>query len=62
MKAELIRDQLVVGLRNMALSEKLQMDSTLMLDKAKKLIRQQEAVHEQQDILREGSGSGSSSR
>jgi len=42
----------------MALSEKLQMDPKLTLVKAKNLIRQQEAVHKQQDILREGSGSG----
>ena len=50
--------RLVVGLRNTALSEKLQMDLTLTLDKAKKLIRQQEAVHEQQGILRDGNNTG----
>ena len=35
----------------MALSEKLQMDADLTLEKAKKSIRQREAVHEHQDVL-----------
>ena len=60
MKSELIGcDRLVIGLHNIALLEKLPMDSILTLDKAKRLIRQQETVHEQQDILRDGSGTGS---
>ena len=49
-KNEMIRDRLVVGIRNVALSEKLQLHEELMLEKAKKAIRQQEAIHEHQDV------------
>ena len=35
----------------MALSEKLPLDAGLMLELAKKAIRQSEAVHEHQDVL-----------
>jgi len=52
MKDELIRDRLVVGIRDNALSERLQMEPDLSLDKAKRLIRQREAVKEQQEALR----------
>ena len=51
MKDERVRDRLVVGIQDSALSEKLQMDADLSLDKAKKAIRQREAVHKQQGIL-----------
>ena len=51
LKDEMIRDRLVVGIRDMALSEKLQLDAELTLEKAKKAIRQREAVHEHQDVL-----------
>ena len=44
MKDQLIRDRLVVGIRDGALSEHLQLESDLILDKAKTLIRQREAV------------------
>ena len=44
LKDEMIRDRLVVGIRDMALSKKLQMDADLMLEKAKKSIRQREAT------------------
>ena len=47
----MIRDRLFVGIRDTALSEKLQMDADLMLEKAKKSIRKQEAIHEHQGIL-----------
>ena len=40
MKDELIRDRLVVGIRDSALSEQLQLESELTLDKAKQFIRQ----------------------
>ena len=53
----MIRDRLVVGIRDLALSERLQTDETLTLDKAKKLIRQRDAVREQQQILRKGEDS-----
>ena len=42
----------MVGIRDQSLSEKLQMDSDLTLEKAKKQIRQREAVHEQQQELK----------
>ena len=46
----MIRDCIVVGICDDALSERLQLDSELTLEKAKTLVRQQEAVHEQQTI------------
>ena len=54
LKEELIRDRLVVGIRDTALSQRLQMDSALTLESAKKSIRQKEAVHEQQQALKGG--------
>ena len=51
LKNEMIRDCLVVGVRDTFLSERLQMDPDLTLEKAKKTIRQTEAVHEQQTLL-----------
>jgi len=51
----MIRDRIVVGIRDSALSERLQLDPDLTLEKAKTLVRQREDVHEQQAILR-GSG------
>ena len=52
MKDELIRDRLVVGILDQALSERLQMEPDLTLDKAKWMIRQREAVKAQQEILK----------
>ena len=52
MKDELIRYRLVVGIRDNVLSERLQMEPELTLDKAKRLIRQREAVKEQQETVR----------
>ena len=52
MKEEMIRDRLVVGIRDNTLSEKLQVDPALTLEAAKKSIRQKEAVHEQQQALK----------
>lgn len=43
-KEEMIRDCIVVGLRNSALSEKLQMDSELTLEKATTAARQSESA------------------
>ena len=42
----------MVGIRDVTLSERLQTDETLTLEKAKKLARQREAVKEQQSILK----------
>jgi len=44
LKEQLIRDQIVVGICDSSLLAKLQMDSELTLEKAKQLVRQQEAV------------------
>ena len=55
MKDELIRDRLVVGIRDLALSERLQLEPDLTLDKAKQLIRQRESVKTQQDFLQKPS-------
>ncbi len=51
MKNELLRDRLVVGIADKKLSEQLQIDADLTLEKAKKTIRQKEAVHEQSSDL-----------
>ena len=51
MKEELIHDRLIVGIRDLALSERLQLELDLNLEKAKRLIRQREAVKLQQDFL-----------
>ena len=55
MKDEMIRDWLVVGIRDSSLSEKLQLDPALTLEKAKKAIRQSETVHKQQKMLKRNS-------
>ena len=59
MESEIIRDRLVVGIRDSALSERLQLDAELTLEKVKKSIRQREAVHQQQQMLK-GAGEPSS--
>ena len=46
LKEEMIRDREVVSIRDSVLSERLQMNETLTLDKAKKLVQQREAVKE----------------
>ena len=40
MKEEMIRDRLVVGIRDTMLSERLQLDPKLTLESAKKAVRQ----------------------
>ena len=54
LKDEMIRDRLVVGIRDCSLSERLQMDPDLTLEKAKQIVRQREAVQKQQTILNHG--------
>ena len=51
LKDELVRDKIVVGLKDKKLSEKLQLDSKLTLEKAVTQARQSEAVKKQQGIL-----------
>ena len=47
----MIQDQIVVGIRDSSLSAKLRMDLDLTREKAKRVVRQQEAVQGQQAIL-----------
>ncbi|UYV65862.1 K02A2.6-like [Cordylochernes scorpioides] len=54
---QLIRDRIVVGVRDKALSKKMQLDSELTLEKAVKMVRQQEAVRQQQVDLQRPSTS-----
>ena len=48
----MICDRLVIGISDRHLSERLQLDSELTLEKAKKAIRQHEAVQGQQNMLK----------
>ena len=50
---EMLRDRLVVGIRDAAMSQKLQMDPGLTLEKAMKTARQSAAVKEQQGQLKQ---------
>ena len=52
----MLRDQVVAGIPNAALSKCRQLDADLTLEKAKRLVRQEEAVHDQQRQLK-GDGS-----
>ena len=49
---EMVRDRIVVGIRDGHLSEKMQMDPELTLDKAVNLARQSEAIKKQQVTMR----------
>ena len=53
LKADMIRDRLVIGIRDLQLSERLQLEPDLTLQRAEKLIRQRQAVKEQQVILKQ---------
>ena len=55
--SEMIRDRLVVGIQDASFSQRLQLDPELTLEKAKKIVRQREAVQEQQQVLK-GATSG----
>ena len=48
---EMIRDRIVVGLRDTSVAQKLQMDPELTLDKAVTLARQSKAVKTQQSVV-----------
>ena len=52
MTPELIRDRLIVGILDSELSERLQLIPDLSLENAKEMVRQSEAVHEQQQELK----------
>ena len=51
---EMIRDHIVVGLRDARLFEKLQLDEALTSDKAISIVRQAEVVKEQQSSPEDG--------
>ncbi|UYV83251.1 hypothetical protein LAZ67_23000294 [Cordylochernes scorpioides] len=53
LKEEMIRDRLVVGVKNFNLSEKLQLESELTLEKAIQIVRQSESVKNQQKAFRQ---------
>ena len=48
----MIRDRIVVGLRDRKLSERLQLEADLTLEKAITMARQSESVRKQQSIIR----------
>ena len=54
LKDQMIRDRIVVGIRDQSQSARLQMDPELTLEKAKTLVRQREAVQKQQSLLQHG--------
>ncbi|PIK42334.1 hypothetical protein BSL78_20817 [Apostichopus japonicus] len=51
LKEELIRDRLVVGLRDSRLQQKLQLDSALTLESAKRTARLHEVVRKEHEVL-----------
>ena len=51
LQGEMIRDRIVVGIRDSQLSEKLQMDPNLTLEKAVAQFWQAESVRKQQTII-----------
>ncbi|KAL5016990.1 hypothetical protein ScPMuIL_006579 [Solemya velum] len=55
----MIRDRIVVGIRDSKMSEKLQLDPNLTLEKAVAQVRQREAVQKQQSVVRDESGTTS---
>ena len=52
LRDEMIRDRIVVGLRDSSLSEKLQLEADLTLEKAITSARQRESVKKQQKVVR----------
>ena len=55
LKEELIRDRIIVGIRNKTLSERLQLESSLTLEQAELKVRQSEQVKQQQATVHCGS-------
>ena len=58
----MIRDRIVVGISDVKLSEKLQLNRELTLEKAITQVRQQELIKEQQSTLRGSGREGTVSR
>ena len=51
LQTEMIRDRIVVGLRDRKLSETLQLEADLMLEKAITMARQSESVQKQRSVI-----------
>ena len=51
---ELLRDRIIVGIRDTKLAETLMLDPDMSLDKVMRAVRQKEAVHEQNRQLKRG--------
>ena len=51
LRDKMIRDRIVVEIKSSTLSKRLQLDPEFTIEKAKKLVRQREAVHERQQFL-----------
>lgn len=49
---DMLRDRIVVGIRDVAIAKRLQLDAELTLEKAKRLVRQNEAVQDNQRQLK----------
>jgi plasmid maintenance system antidote protein VapI len=60
LKEEMLRDRIVVGVKNRKLSEKLQLNTKLTLDTAVTMVRQFESV-QKQELELQSSSTGSSS-
>ena len=56
LRDEILRDCIVIGIRDLGLSKHLQMDTNLTLDTAKRAVQQKEPIHEQ-TISLQGDGS-----
>ena len=52
LRDQMVRDRIVVGIKDSSLSEQLQLNANLTLDSAMKRVRQREAVHETQQVLK----------
>ena len=57
---QMIHDRIFVGIRDQALSQRMQLDLDLTLEKAKTLSHQREAVRGHQEILGNSTGVGGS--
>ena len=56
--SEMIIDRLIVGIQDASLSQRLQLDPELTLEKAKKIVHQLEAVQEKQQVLKGATSGG----
>ena len=52
LRTEMIRDRIVVGLCDQKLSERLQLEADLTLEKAMTMVHQSESVRKQQSVIR----------